>query len=493
MRVPRAASSTLFNLIERPTNGVHLNLTIAQSTISGNRANVRGGGIYHADGNLSVDQSTISANTSSFGEGGGIFTDTNLTGSQSANIVNSTISGNSAGSPSSIQRGGGVYNADGLLVIEYATITNNFAASNTQFARDGNGSGVASRGVFPISGGPTTRTEVYSSIIAGNRTTGTTGTLGGDVYWVPDGNFSSNPFQSNGYNLIGTGNAQNRFNQQDDVTSITNPMLRPLGNNGGTTMTHAPLSGSPIIDAGNPLAMTGVDGVPAFDQRGAPFGRIVDSDNAGGPRIDIGAVEGQPIPAAVFGDFNSDNLIDAADYVVWRNGIGMTVMPYDGADGNGNGTIDQGDYGVWRANLGRTIVGTQVMPAVESAHSSYSSATSIAPVPDEVPTFTHSESGLEVQSKVVSLESTHLSPSAPRSPIDRMGHHFQQLNVASRHDSVLTACLHSQRIVNRRPYRDSNALLVDTISEETANEWNDMAIDAAFELYSSEHLNLSAR
>ena len=59
--------------------------------------------------------------------------------------------------------------------------------------------------------------------------------------------------------------------------------------------THRPLAGSPVIDAGNPAAVPGIGGVPAFDQRGFGFSRVVDG---GGvittPRIDIGAYELQP-------------------------------------------------------------------------------------------------------------------------------------------------------------------------------------------------------
>jgi hypothetical protein len=54
------------------------------------------------------------------------------------------------------------------------------------------------------------------------------------------------------------------------------------------------------------------------------------------------------------GDYNDNGIVDAVDYVVWRNTRNNTAVPFTGADGNGNGTIDQGDYGIWRANFGRT-------------------------------------------------------------------------------------------------------------------------------------------
>jgi hypothetical protein len=41
------------------------------------------------------------------------------------------------------------------------------------------------------------------------------------------------------------------------------------------------------------------------------------------------------------GDYNQDGTVDAADYVVWRHGLGTTYT--------------QADYDVWRANFGQTI------------------------------------------------------------------------------------------------------------------------------------------
>ncbi|HEY3394287.1 MAG TPA: hypothetical protein VGK58_16355, partial [Lacipirellulaceae bacterium] len=106
----------------------------------------------------------------------------------------------------------------------------------------------------------------------------------------------------------------------------------------------------------DPATMAGVDGVPQFDQRGAPFVRVFDGESPRDVVIDIGAFELQPMPAAFFGDYNQDGNVDAADYVVWRNLLGASgVLAYSGADGNGDGVVDDEDYGVWRANFGRTV------------------------------------------------------------------------------------------------------------------------------------------
>src|SRR5262249_17400324 len=52
------------------------------------------------------------------------------------------------------------------------------------------------------------------------------------------------------------------------------------------------------------------------------------------------------------GDYNHNNIVDAADYSVWRDHLGQHVSTYSGADGNGNGIIDSPDYDVWKANFG---------------------------------------------------------------------------------------------------------------------------------------------
>jgi len=51
------------------------------------------------------------------------------------------------------------------------------------------------------------------------------------------------------------------------------------------------------------------------------------------------------LPASsLAGDFNSDSVVDAADYVTWYKGLGTTYIP--------------SDYNIWRASYGRTISGS---------------------------------------------------------------------------------------------------------------------------------------
>jgi 3-phytase len=69
-------------------------------------------------------------------------------------------------------------------------------------------------------------------------------------------------------------------------------------------------------------------------------------------------------PASSQGDFNEDGIVNAADFVVWRNGLGSSVAPYSSADANGSGSIDEGDYVIWKANYGQ-FVGTALAADVD--------------------------------------------------------------------------------------------------------------------------------
>lgn len=56
------------------------------------------------------------------------------------------------------------------------------------------------------------------------------------------------------------------------------------------------------------------------------------------------------------GDYNRNGVVDAADYVVYRNTFGDTGVGL-AADGNGNNVIDPGDYDFWRARFGNVVPG----------------------------------------------------------------------------------------------------------------------------------------
>ncbi len=92
-------------------------LNVVNSTVSGNSAYVDGGGIYNdLGGTLTLTNSTVTDNTAEF-DGGGIF-------NQSGTLIltNSTVNDNLA-----TRYGGGITNFNGTLTLTRSTVSNNFA------------------------------------------------------------------------------------------------------------------------------------------------------------------------------------------------------------------------------------------------------------------------------------------------------------------------------------------------------------------------------
>jgi len=54
------------------------------------------------------------------------------------------------------------------------------------------------------------------------------------------------------------------------------------------------------------------------------------------------------------GDYNMDNVVDLADYTVWRNNLGAASIPNEGAS---PGIVDAADYTFWKSQFGATISG----------------------------------------------------------------------------------------------------------------------------------------
>ncbi|MEX2308382.1 MAG: right-handed parallel beta-helix repeat-containing protein [Pirellulales bacterium] len=279
-------------------------VTVTSSTISGNSAD-NGGGIYNQGDNLTVTDSTISSNATR-------------------------------------THGGGISAPFGAVRLAHSTITGNVADSDQN--NSGQGGGIA---IFNNPYDGSVNVTLDHTIVAGNIRGASTrsdivGPIGGARFSLVGDNTGAS-IVNNGGNLIGTSAAPN------------DPMLGPLADNAGPTPTHALLAGSLAIDAGDLAAVAGVLLVPLFDQRGEPFTRVYDGDGVPGARIDMGAVERQPIPSAFFGDYNQNEVVDAADYVVWRKTIGNIIAAYSGADGSGNGSVGQEDYGVWRTHFGQEL------------------------------------------------------------------------------------------------------------------------------------------
>ncbi len=82
-----------------------------------------------------------------------------------------------------------------------------------------------------------------------------------------------------------------------------------------------------------------------------------------GGRIELTTVDSASLTPAVAGDYNRDGVVNAADYIVWRNNEGTTnPLPNDPI----GGTIGLAHYNQWRANFGQ-IAGSGVAASVNAA------------------------------------------------------------------------------------------------------------------------------
>jgi CSLREA domain-containing protein len=283
--------------------------TLTNSIVSNNhcgnsttRGGGRGGGIDNA-ATLTITNSLISGNSTGNGV---LFTDDNIGGGimngYALTLINSTVSGNSTGT--GLGRGGGIYGGPSLTIVN-STVTGNTTSFNV-------GNGVVAGNV----------TNIRNTIIAGNGPGGN----GPDLDIGFNGSFTSQ-----GHNLIGNPGGSGGFtngNNGDQVGtsgSPLNPRLGPLANNGGPTQTHALLSTSPALDAGDDCvtqaAQCGDSNIPQLttDQRGAGFNRIVDGPDADTTAtVDIGAYETQPALA---------NIPDTSS-----NEDTQVIVPFDAGD-----------------------------------------------------------------------------------------------------------------------------------------------------------------
>ncbi len=278
-------------------------LTIDNSLISGNSAGDDGGGIYNT-GVLTITNSTITGNSTS-GNGGGIHNEgSSLAIAHALTMDSSTISDNNAGG-----FGGGLSNvSEATAVVERSLISGNdgvfgagvwvsgpSVATNDVQLLNSTVSGNLGTGVEADQ--TTANAYLYFSTVT-NNTTGVygRGTSPNNTVVLARSLVAGNTTDCQGsigmaaYNLVGVQGAgcvlpsAGSGDQIGSPASPIDPLLGPLSDNGGPTLTHALLSGSPAINAEPQFAC-----LPE-DQRGEP------RPEPGGTACDIGAFEVQAAP-----------------------------------------------------------------------------------------------------------------------------------------------------------------------------------------------------
>jgi CSLREA domain-containing protein len=232
-------------------------LTIVGIAVTNNNAAQNGGGIYNTSG-VAINFSTVSGNTAG-GNGGGIQTSNNFT------LYDSTVSANTA-----TGNGGGLDNA-GSLYVTQDTIAGNTASD---------GAGIENETAATVT--------ISQSTVSANTATGQNGgtvsnqnSNSGSVT-ITNSIVAGNTDPGGDCVSCGTQNSANLFN-----SSAAALKLAPLANNGGSTQTMMPATGSPAMGTGN--VSLAVD--PQFsnpltsDQRGVDYVRVINGN------VDLGSVQ----------------------------------------------------------------------------------------------------------------------------------------------------------------------------------------------------------
>lgn len=238
------------------------------------------GGNFNVVGHLTLNDCAVTDGAATFGGGVRV---TSSAGSVTANRC--TFSGNSGfGSAIESQQGditvsnctlsgnttetGGVIRLSngGLMAVRNSTVVNNEA-------------GLVAVGGLAVG-------AVYSSIVWNNT--------GGDT------NNGSGTWIDLGFNILGDTNGVSFPDATNQIG--VDPLLEPLADNGGPTLTHALAKGSPAKESGD-----NTDGLTT-DQRGAGFPRVL------GAAADVGAVEG--VPAVSFRNAGTNPASYAAEAIL---------------------------------------------------------------------------------------------------------------------------------------------------------------------------------
>ncbi len=263
-----------------------------QVSVVGNTVDGFGGGVYNGSGGETLILGTRISENAAFesvsyaddGSGGGVFTYGELT------IDSTAISSNA-----SDVNGGGIAACDSdPMTITNSTISGNSALTGGGLSNDACGSGslmdtqlnnvtITANTAYESGGGIDNTSApllVDNSIVAGNQI---------DDGLVTADDCAGAAASGGGFNLIGVAGCGIADgvdgNQVGSLATPLDPFLGVLADNGGSTETHALLTGSPAIDNGDPGDP--IEGIPStcesVDQRGI--------SRPQGAACDIGAFE----------------------------------------------------------------------------------------------------------------------------------------------------------------------------------------------------------
>jgi Zn-dependent metalloprotease len=281
----------------------------------------QGGGLYN-EGNITLNN-TVIADNQAYNEGAGIYQKNG-----GLDMTNVTISNSTASSG-----GGGIYVFDGAVVINNSTITQNFVTGDSDLAIGG---GLSNDFNKPVT--------IRNTIITGNA--------------AQFGTDCQGQITSGGHNLIGYGDGCIMVPVTgDQIGTLGSPLNAKLGNlldNGGGTLTHALLTGSPAINAGDPATCA------TTDQRGVARPQ--------GAACDIGAFEGsaaQSVSAVIKTYTASNNTILPGAFLCDQTDINCTS-----GDSHAKAAHKYaiGTYNLYLSQHNRNGIDQNNMPIISSVH-----------------------------------------------------------------------------------------------------------------------------
>ncbi|MCW5847955.1 MAG: hypothetical protein KIS95_12040, partial [Anaerolineae bacterium] len=323
-------------------------LSLTRVVITDNTATDRGGGVFNFGDDMDIVDSIISDNHSIEDEGGGLFS-----AADTLDIVRTVIDGNTAGTD-----GGGIY-ARGTVTIVNSTISGNGTTENGGgIYLDGATATILNSTVTGNSAGEVGGLKVdvgtlilARTIVSGNTDPGGSGHEiwnGGGTVTADDYNVFSHDGQTMSDAFYGFAPGGSDFDASSDAGDVplTAILDTTLADNGGPTLTHNLVAGSPAVDLA-PDADCTVSPVDGVDQRGAarPFD-VAGQGNDGSDTCDAGAVEyNSPLPgnSAIFmstttagttGDglaFGPEDIIqwDGDAWSTWFDGSAAGLMPFN--------------------------------------------------------------------------------------------------------------------------------------------------------------------
>ena len=265
--------------------------TLTNVSFLDNSASDNGGGMYVYEGSAELTNVTFANNSAQY-DGGGMCNSSYYSNTGGIQLTNVTFSNNSAG-----DEGGGMCNDSRSALLKNVTFTGNSA--------------LYGGGLYQYYGSA----SVFNAILWGNTV---------DQVYIGSSASAAiiNSDVQGGY--PGTGNID------------LNPLLGELADNGGFTMTHAILAGSPVIDSGSN------EHCSSTDQRGYP--RPYDGDDNGIAICDMGTFEVQPYTLTINTTGNGQVTVSPEnptynyDDVVSLTAIAAPHWTFSGWSGDATGT-----------------------------------------------------------------------------------------------------------------------------------------------------------